>query len=217
MTRSARWAILLLLGGLLACGMTGARTDDETLDGRALVEAMRAGGFNIYFRHAATDWSLSDRVSAPDDWLSCDPGRMRQLAPAGRETSRAIGEAMRALQIPVGRVLASPYCRTLETAELLGLGDVHTTTDIINMRASQYFGGAAAVTATARRRFAESPPAGTNVVLVAHGNVLSAAADVYVGEAGAAVLRPDGDGGFVLIARVTPEAWWELRADYAAR
>ncbi|MDX1431001.1 MAG: histidine phosphatase family protein [Gammaproteobacteria bacterium] len=207
---------MLLLGGLLACSATGARTDEQ-LRGEALVEALRQGGFNIYFRHAATDWSLSDHVSAPDDWLSCDADEMRQLAPAGRETSRAIGEAIRALGIPVARVYASPYCRTVETAELMELGAVETTTDIINMRAAQYFGGASAVADTARRRFAAKPPVGSNVVLVAHGNVLNAAGDVYVGEAEAAIFRPDGEGGFALVARVTPATWSELSGAYAAR
>lgn len=212
----ARSAVVLLLGGVLAC-LVGGSSAAEALNGRALVEALRQGGFNIYFRHAATDWSRSDRVSAPDDWLSCDADRMRQLAPEGRETSRAIGAAMRALAIPVDRVLASPYCRTVETGGLLGVGAVETTTDLINMRVAGYFGGAAAVTETARRVFATPPPPGRNVVLVAHGNVLSAAGEVYVGEAEAAVFRPDGEGGFDLVARVRPEDWAALSAAHASR
>ena len=37
------------------------------LTGTALVDALRSGGFNLYFRHAATDWSQQDRVTVVDD------------------------------------------------------------------------------------------------------------------------------------------------------
>ena len=44
----------------------------------ALIEMLRRGGYNLYFRHVATDWSQADRVEQRDDWLDCDPSRMRQ-------------------------------------------------------------------------------------------------------------------------------------------
>jgi hypothetical protein len=44
------------------------------LEGKALVEALQDGGYNIYFRHAPTDWGQHDRVEAAGDWTSCDPG-----------------------------------------------------------------------------------------------------------------------------------------------
>src|SRR5205823_3745128 len=43
----------------------------------------------------------------------------RNLSPKGREDARAIGRAFHDLGIPVGRVLASPMCRTEETARLI--------------------------------------------------------------------------------------------------
>lgn len=48
------------------------------LNGQALIDALRGGGFNLYFRHAATDWSQQNRVSRRDDWLSCDAIEIRQ-------------------------------------------------------------------------------------------------------------------------------------------
>ncbi len=89
--------------------------------------------------------------------------------------AKAIGDAIRALGIPIGRVLASPYCRTVETASLLYLGEVTTTTDVMNTRVATYFGGTEAIAARARQRLSTPPPAGSNTVLVAHGNVLRAA------------------------------------------
>jgi broad specificity phosphatase PhoE len=179
------------------------------LTGELLISALRQGGYNLYFRHAETDWSQSDRISQKDDWSSCDPGQVRQLSDSGRRSAKMAGEAMRALGIPVALVLASPYCRTMETAKYLGLGPVVATTDIINMRVSEYFDGREAVAERARQRLASVPPAGGNTVLVAHGNVAIAATTIYPGEAEALVFRPDGQG-FEFVGRLTPEQWQDL-------
>jgi broad specificity phosphatase PhoE len=195
--------LLMLLGAMPLHG-------EELLSGEALVTALRKGGHNIYFRHAQTDWSQSDHVAKAGDWRSCDPASIRQLAPEGRETARRIGAALRALAIPVGRVLSSEYCRAVETARLLGVGPVETTLEIMNMRAAGFVGGRDAVIARARRRLAAPPAPGSNTVLVAHGNLVRDATGTYPGEAGAAVFKPDGKGGFRLVARLTPEHWVEL-------
>ena len=190
---------------------------DSGGDDAALVRMLRAGGFNIYFRHAETDWSQSDRVRKAGDWVSCDPTQIRQLSEAGRKQARTVGTAMRALEIPVGLVLASPYCRTVETAELLGVGQVERTTDVMNMRVAEYFGGREAIVHTARRRLATVPAPGTNTVIVAHGNVARDATPVYPGEAEAVVFKPDEEGGFEVIARLPPAAWKRLVTRFAAR
>lgn len=207
----ARIAVLLLA---LSSGAAGG--DEVTLTGQALVEALRAGGFNIYFRHAATDWSQSDHIEKAGDWTSCDPSRVRQLSEGGRQASRAVGEAMRALGIPVGQVLASPYCRTMETARLLGLGEVEASTDIMNLRSAGYFGGREAVVQTARARLSRAPAPGTNTVLVAHGNVAREATPVYPSEGEGVVFRPLGAGGFEFVGRLEPPEWARLAREAAA-
>ena len=117
----------------------------DLLEGKALIEALRRGGYVIYFRHAATDWSQDDFVTADGEWTSCDPARMRQLSSEGRQVARRIGEAIRRLKIPIGRVLSSEYCRTKETAQLMALGAVKTTRNIMNMRVADMVGGREAV------------------------------------------------------------------------
>lgn len=205
----AALACVLLLAGVLPAAAA------EPLRGAALVEALRGGGYTLYFRHAATDWSAEDRVRADGDWTSCDPTRMRQLSAAGRETTRRIGAALRALGIPVGRVHASEYCRAAETARLLGVGPVETTRRLMNLRAADYVGGHDAAVARARALLAEPPPPGSNAVLVAHGNLARAATGAYPGEGGAAVFRPAG-GAFELVAEISAEQWLELARRYAA-
>lgn len=184
----------------------------QELAGEELVQALRSGGYNIYFRHAQTDWSQSDRIEKQGDWNSCDPDRVRQLSGAGRDTARAVGEAIRVLDIPVGRVLASPYCRAVDTARLMELGPVETTTAVMNMRAADYVGGRDTVIRTARELLSTPPPAGTNTMIAAHGNVARAATPVYPGEAEGVVFRPEGNGEFSFIGRLTPAQWTELAA-----
>jgi phosphohistidine phosphatase SixA len=205
--------LFMLPFSLFVLAVAAARSETPLTD-QALVEALRAGGYNIYFRHAATEWSQQDHINAAGDWTSCDPAKVRQLADSGRRTAAAVGDAIRALQIPVASVLASPYCRTVETARLLQLGEVETTTDIMNMRVAGYFGGTEAIAASARRRLSTPPPAGTNTILVAHGNVLVNATSVYPQEAEGVVFQPDGNGSYAVAARISPEQWARLADDY---
>ena len=190
--------VVLTLFALLASAC--AQSDE------ALLQDLRQGGYVIYFRHAATE-SQSDYVSAARDWTSCDPTRMRQLSEAGREASRRIGNAFRTLGIPVGGVAASEYCRAVETAELMDLGEVEATTDILNTRSASYVGGQEVLIKRARQRLGTPPQAGTNTVLVAHGNVISAAAGVSLSEGEAAAFRPLGNGQFEFVDNVGPEDW----------
>ena len=199
---------LILLAWLLILPLPVAA--EEALNDQALIEAIQQGGYNIYFRHEVTDWSQQDLVHQKEDWLSCDGNRVRQLSEQGRQSAKRTGQAMRSLKIPVSEVLASPYCRAMETARQLGLGEARASNDVINMRVAEYFGGREAVVATARKLLARLPTAGSNRVIVAHGNVAQAATPVYPGEGEAVIFKPDGKGWFSFVGRITPEKWVEL-------
>lgn len=203
--------LLLFLAPLFARPALSAERD-----GAALVAALRAGGHVLYFRHAATDWAQNDQVRQAGDWQSCDGARMRQLSDTGRMTAQLIGLAIRTLAIPVGEILSSEYCRTAETARLMSLGDVRTTTEIMNLRSQEYVGGHDAAVKNARAHFTRPLAPGTNRVIVGHGNLMRAATGQYTDEAGAVVLRPDpgADLGFAFIALVTPQDWSRLAEEF---
>lgn len=179
-----------LLATLLSVGNPVRAQDTAVLTGKALVQELRAGRYNVYFRHAATNWSQSDHIREAGDWTSCDPSQVRQLSDEGRRSARAVGRAMRALKIPVGRILASPYCRTVDTAKLINLGRVETTTDIANLRVAAYFSGRDAIAKCAQARLTTPPVNSMNTVLVAHGNVARHATQVYADEGEGIVFRP---------------------------
>ena len=196
--------LLLFLAPLFARPALSAERDDA-----ALVAALRAGGHVLYFRHSATDWAQNDQVRQAGDWQSCDGAKMRQLSDTGRMTAQLIGLAIRTLAIPVGEVLSSEYCRAAETARLMGLGDVRTTTEIMNLRSQEYVGGHDAAVKNVRTLLARPPAPATNRIMVGHGNLMRAATGQYTDEAGAVVVRPDpgSDLGFAFVALVTPQGW----------
>ncbi len=67
---------LALLATLLSVGNPIRAQDTAVLTGKALVQELRAGRYNVYFRHAATNWSQSDHIRKAGDWTSCDPSQV---------------------------------------------------------------------------------------------------------------------------------------------
>jgi phosphohistidine phosphatase SixA len=162
------------------------------------VEALRRGGFVIYFRHAATDPTQTDR-----DLSRCEA--QRNLIEQGRADARAIGAAFRALHIPVGEVLSSGYCRTRDTAQL-AFGKAEIVEDLTGFPDAKREQRTTAL----RRRLSTPPQPGTNTVLVAHGFNITAAASISIAEGEAAIFAPGVEGGFALVARALPDEWAAL-------
>jgi len=191
---------------LLASGVSAQQPSSEPvngLTGSALVSALRAGGFVLYFRHTSTDFGQSDESMTSFE----DCSGQRNLTDKGRSEAHAIGAAIHELRIPVGRVLASPFCRTVETA-MLAFGKAEKTLGLRGWPASsadpdRY--------AALRGYLAAAPIAGTNTVLVGHGNPFRAVAGPpHLAEGEAAVIRPLGGERFEVAARIRVQEWAEL-------
>jgi hypothetical protein len=136
-----------------------------------------------------------------------DCTKQRNLTDKGRGEARAIGAAIRELGIPVGRVLASPFCRTVETA-MLAFGRAEKTLDLRGWAASSVDPDRYA---TLRGYLAAPPIAATNTVLVGHGNPFRAVAGPpHLMEGEAAVIRPLGDKRFEIAARIQVQQWTDL-------
>src|SRR6266851_3989921 len=170
------------------------------------IAALRDGGYVIVVRHGATYADQAD--TNPLD--PKDTAHQRQLNDAGRAAAKSMGDALRTLKVPVGKVQTSQFQRAVETGTLLGFGEVSPTADLAE-------GGLVVTpnennrrTAALRTLAATPPPAGTNIVLVTHKpNIVDAFGkdwfDVREGEA--SILRPDGKGGFTAVARVQVAEW----------
>src|SRR5208283_1740805 len=188
---------------LVALSSLGAAVDTETLSGRPLLAALKAGGMILYFRHASTDFGQNDEQMTGYE----DCARQRNLTERGRDEARAIGAAIAPLALPIGAVLASPFCRTMETARLI-FGRATPTPAVRGGPASS---GAAARYAALRELLSSVPPAGTDLAIVSHGNPFHAVAgEPLLAEGEAAVIRPLGAAGFRVVARIPKDGWEAL-------
>jgi phosphohistidine phosphatase SixA len=189
----------------------GSKSALEALHGAAMltaVKALQGGGHVIVFRHGATHADQADT----DPLNPANIDKQRQLNDQGRALARAIGEAMRKLQVPVGQVVTSQFNRAVETGTLLGFGAVTPTADITEgglvVSPNENNRRAAAM----KKLAATVPPADTNLVLVTHKpNILDAFGkdwfDVREGEA--SIFKPDGNG-YKPVARIQAADWGKL-------
>jgi phosphohistidine phosphatase SixA len=188
--------------GWAAAQPADAAAATPALAGPALLNALRSGGYILYFRHTSTDFGQNDeRMTGYEDCA-----RQRNLTDAGRAEARAIGVAIRSLAIPIGEVLASPFCRTKETAELI-FGRA-TVTPVVrggppNADAGRY--------AELERLLATRPSGADNLAIASHGNPFVAiVGGPYLTEGEAAVIEPRGSGGFRVVARIRKDGWVAL-------
>jgi Histidine phosphatase superfamily (branch 1) len=182
-----------------------AEPPSESLTGAELLQTLRGGGMILYFRHTSTDFGQND--DAMSGYEDC--ARQRNLTDGGRDEARRIGAAIKRLDIPIGDVLASPFCRTRETAQLIfGRATV----------APAVRGGPARPDTDDRyaelRKLLSTPPSrGTNLAIASHGNPFHAVTDTqYLSEGEAAVIRPLGAKGFRIVARIPKDGWDALTA-----
>ena len=184
--------------GLVAVADAGAQAQPAPLAGAALLARLRDGGVTLYFRHTATDFSQNDA-----GFVDGDCSTQRNLTDGGRRDARMIGAEIKRLALPIGEVLASPYCRTMETATLM-FGRAAS--------APEARGGPAQADAeryAALRTLLATPPAARTVRVVAsHGNPFYAVTGPpYLSEGEAAVVAPAGGGTFMVIGKITKDAW----------
>ena len=177
----------------------------KPISGPGLLAELRKGGYIIYFRHTSTDFSRDDTRSKSDE--DCD--NQRPLTDKGREEARQIGAAFRELKIPIASVLASPRCRTMETA-MLAFGRAEPESAV---RGGPSAPDSADRYAGLRKLFSTPLKSGANLVIASHGNPFYATAGApYLAEGEAAVVRPLGKD-FEIIARVRYDRWRALASN----
>jgi virginiamycin B lyase len=171
----------------------------------SIVERLRRGGYVLAFRHAATDFSMTDTTR---DLRDCS--RQRNLNAEGRRQARTTGSAFRRLGIPVGVVLASPFCRTRDTARL-AFGRATSSRDLLSARYLATRAARARQPERLRRLLAQRPRRGSNTVLVSHNFAIDDATDVSLAEGEAAIAAPGrGRRGFEIVATIDAPEWARL-------
>lgn len=203
-------ALALVAGTALA--QPAVPADAQRVPGTPeLMQALAQGGYVIYFRHGHTHWQqklIEQGMQAErrHDLDNC--ATQRNLDALGRDDARRIHAALQAARIPVGKVLASLYCRPAEYVSLItgrtpvrtrwltGLSTPETLVEI-------------------KREVATRPVPGTNTVLGGHGDRPFDLTGLVIQEGDALVFDPrshraDDAGKFKPVAWIKPVEWLAL-------
>jgi phosphohistidine phosphatase SixA len=187
----------------------------QFLSGRDLLDAMRTQPVLIYFRHFPTqlDPSRNDRKSwfhgrlTLDDFADCS--WQRELHPFGRELAKSVGAQLDKLSLKINKVLASPYCRCIESAQLmtgrnpeLDLGLIYPRAEHTTERMETAFQN---ILLDSRNW---SP--GMLTVVVGHRNVVDAFGSVHEGDA---VVFIRDDKSYRVAAKIAASEWLSAGID----
>jgi phosphohistidine phosphatase SixA len=187
----------------------------QFLSGPELLDAMRTQAVIIYFRHFPTQ-----RDPRRDDMRSWFHGRLtldeftdcswqRELHPFGRELAKSVGAQLDKLSLRINKVLASPYCRCIESAQLvtgrnpeLDLGLIYPRAEHTTERMETAFQN---ILLDSRNW---SP--GTLTVVVGHRNVVDAFGSVHEGDA--VVFIREGNS-YRVAAKIAASEWLSVGID----
>ena len=193
----ARLLVLVAVAAVAGCG-----DDEAAAPARQdpIVQTLREGGHVLVLRHAMADAEINRQELLRSCLIQ------RNLTEEGRAQAREIGEAIRALRIPIGEVRSSPMCRTRDTARL-AFGDVTLDRNLVSPGVIGTEADDERRAQAMRAMVEDLPPAGENTVLVTHtGNIGAALGEETVDEGELLVYG----SGLELVGRVPVERWPEL-------
>jgi hypothetical protein len=204
--------MLQRLSFIALSGLALALTSMPTLGQSAMrdvLEDMKKGGYVVVVRHGRTNESADTKDASPLDLSNCSGQLM--LNEVGTRQAQAIGEAFKKAEVPVGKVIASTYCRAMETGRL-AFGKAEPS-DALLLEAFVPAPGTPVPPPWPQRvemmkqLVATEPAAGTNTVLITHFPNVRAMLGVQIGFGDAAIVKPDGHGGVTVVARIAAKEW----------
>lgn len=195
MTRNRLTAGLLgILLTLLCTSAPLAAKDAETA-----WAALAAGGNVALVRHAIAPGAADE----PPGFTLADCATQRNLDDEGRAQAAALGDALRAHGVQVGRVVSSPWCRCKDTATAMGLTAFTTERAVGGMfpaeerRAEQL---------QTFRELVRSWAGPGTLVVVSHGTTIHALTGTtpYQGEIVVVAPKRSGPIAFTVVGRIPP-------------
>jgi phosphohistidine phosphatase SixA len=204
--------LIAVLGGCVVAPERAGTSEPPTqYSSDPLIAQLADGGYVVYIRHGRTDATNQDKQDKPEWWKSCDPRRHRPLSDDGRNQMQSIGANMRALRIPVSKVIASEYCRATDSALLLQLMPIAWDPAMNYADAHRYLKRTdAQISGDMRRLLSTKPPTGKNTILVGHVQGTNPPLDQVfssIQEAESVIVHPLGDDKFEVVGRVTVDKW----------
>ncbi|HEY4404370.1 MAG TPA: histidine phosphatase family protein [Xanthobacteraceae bacterium] len=207
-----RRGFLLLALAAIAFAAPIARPSAQDLT-QAAFDDLKHGGFVVVFRHGKTDAGpAGSEDKSPLDLANCADQAM--LSPEGQEQARAVGRAFGSAGIPVGKVLASGYCRAIEMARL-AFGQVEVSDALLLPNFVPVAGAPTPLpwrqrVETMKKLVATAPEPSTNTIVITHFPNVKAALGVEIEFGDAVIVKPDPQGRARLIARIFAGQWPSL-------
>lgn len=192
----------LVLAGI-TCLPFSAIAQESPMEPQKLAGLLREGGYVILVRHAAGDSSQKDS----DTVLITDCKTQRNLSRQGRIDARGIGVGIDMLQIPVGKVLSSPYCRAMDTGRF-AFARVDRTDALNYIKDTDEDKRKANALLTPL--LSTSPASGSNTVLITHSTNIQATLGFVPAEGEAVIFKPEGNG-YKQLGRIRAQQWNEIK------
>ena len=157
-------------------------------------QALQAGGKVVLVRHAEIDRSFGDSFLLDDSCFS-----EKNLNELGRNQANAIHKQFKTHTIAIEQVLASPHCRTKDTAEI-AFGDFKVE-PLLRLTKALTVEQANENIKRVRQMIGNYQGKG-NLILVTHRPNIGELALIRVEPAEMVILQPLGDGLFDVVARL---------------
>jgi len=151
--------------------------------------------YAVLIRHA-----IAPGTGDPPNFQLEDCSTQRNLSEDGRQQARQMGEAFRSRNIPIDSVLSSQWCRCLETAELMNLGEVEPfppLNSFFNDRST-----ANEQTVQVQQFLLENRDIPGVTILVSHQVNITALSDVFPPSGGAVVLQIEDDNPLTILGQL---------------
>jgi phosphohistidine phosphatase SixA len=181
---------LFLIASLLFAALPAAAQDAW--------QQARAPGTHLMMRHA-----LAPGTGDPAGFALGDCATQRILSDEGRVQARRIGERLRGNGIEVDVVLTSRWCRSSETAELLGVAPVTPEPALDSFFRDRQ--AAAGQTEALKARLAALDAEGRKAVMVTHQVNITALTDIFPASGEIVLVTLGSDGEISVAGRIPPD------------
>ncbi|MGD8189394.1 histidine phosphatase family protein [Brevibacillus ginsengisoli] len=202
---------LFFITFLLSSGLPTAAAEKLKEGNLSIIHELRNGGYILYMRHG--DATIGqDRTIV--DFNDCET--QRNLSEEGKKLAKAIGQIFNKLKIPIHYpVLASPYCRTRETA---GIAFGNQNVKIVPFLADILKVGRADIASKEKQNIVDkftkmmeiAPPAGSNQIIIGHG-FPSGTVLGEIPSMGTVLIKPKGQGnGYEIVRRINLDEFMRM-------
>lgn len=179
---------LLFIVGVFSVPVSAASENE-------LVLQMQSGNAVLMIRHA-----LAPGIGDPEEFDINDCSTQRNLDNAGREQAQAIGQWLRDHGIKNVKLFSSQWCRCMDTARLMGMGEV-TPMPALNSFFESPQDREPNLSALRKFIHNKSKP-GELIIMVTHQVTISGITGNWTDSGHGKLVRPDNDGKIKLLGEL---------------